>query len=675
MVRSMNLQQRKRKIQKLNPVLSIMAAIWIILFQLGFADNSFAFSSLSEADNEPDFDTLSLEELLNYKIITSAARKPQSFMDTAAAISVITREDIRRSGATSIPDLLRHVPGLHVAQMTSNIWAVSIRGFNQGVSNKVLVLMDGRSIYSPRYGGVYWDIQNTLIGDIERIEIIRGPGASLWGAKAVNGVINIITADTSETQQGLVKTGAGSAEKGYGSFRYGGATEQDIYWKVYAQFFERDGFKHASGTDVGGDWNSLRGGLRMDWSPPDQHPADQHDFTLQGDVCHVNSEYDSGLKETKENGNLFFRWQNSPSERSDMKLQVYYDMSNNERDHYIDIQHFFDTVDIDFQHFFSLGKYHEIIWGAGYRFTDEYLSVKAESVTYYTEERENNLFSFFFQDEIRLYDRALSLIIGARYEYNYLIGSGLQPTLRLLWKATPEQRLWASFSKVVRSPSTTEYVEAIGAAIRDQDAEKVYAWEIGYRAQPSKIFSYDLALFCNHYHNLYERPVYDYDPNRADDTSVMGTNGKAATYGLEIASKWQVFPWWNRQIMYSFIKIDFDFENEKRMFDKEVLYEFGENTSPENQFSLISNMDLSDRYELDLSLRYADRLNGYVDNYVELDARIGVKLSKNIELEISGRNLLHKGHAEFLYQGPNSLYSDYYLEVPRSVTGKITCRF
>ncbi|MCP4353577.1 MAG: TonB-dependent receptor [Desulfobacterales bacterium] len=674
----MNLQQRKREIQKL---LSIMAAIWIILFQPRFADNSFAFSSLSEADNEPDFGELTLEELLNYEI-TSAAKKPQSVMDTAAAISVITQEDIRRSGASTIPDLLRHMPGLQVAHINTNAWAVSVRGFNQRLSNKLLALMDGRSIYSPLYAGVHWGIQNTLLEDIERIEIIRGPGASLWGANAVNGVINIITKDTFETQDGLVKTGAGSSEKGYGAFRYGGTTEQDIYWKVYAQYLNKDGFKHASGADVGGDLNTLRGGFRMDWSP-----ADQHDFTLQGDACQESMEYGSGENGRVENGNLIFRWQNSPSERSDMKLQLYYDRSEYKYSTYRDeSQHLFDTVDIDFQHRFFGGKYHEIVWGAGYRFYDEYLSYKNEYIRF-DQDIKNNLFSFFFQDEIGLYDSALSLIIGTKYEYDDFTGDELQPTIRLLWKVTPKQRLWASVSKAVRTPSTMEYSELrtyndLKAAIIEKDielieknihSEKLYAWEIGYRAQPSKIFSYDLALFCNHYHNLYERPVYDYDPNRGDDTSVMGTNGKAATYGLEIASKWQIFPWWNLQIMYSFIKIDFDFENEKTMFDKQVV-EFGESTSPENQFSLISKLDF-DRYELDLSLRYADRLNGYVDNYVELDARIGVKLSKNIELEISGRNLLHKGHAEFLYRGPNSLYSDYYMEVPRSVTGKITWRF
>jgi iron complex outermembrane recepter protein len=224
-----------------------------------------------------DLTEMSLEALMSMEVTTTVARREQRLTDTSAAVFVITGEDIRRSGATSIPEALRMVPGIQVARIDANKWAVSARGFNGFIANKLLVLMDGRSVYSPLYSGVYWDVQDTILEDVARIEVIRGPGASLWGANAVNGVINIVTRQAAETQGGLLTAGAGTEEKLFGSLRYGGALGEQAHYRIYGKYVERDSGRGVGGEPTNDDWEMARGGGRIDWQP-----SDKQLLTVQG---------------------------------------------------------------------------------------------------------------------------------------------------------------------------------------------------------------------------------------------------------------------------------------------------------------------------------------------------------------------------------------------------------
>ena len=341
---------------------------------------------------------LDFEELMNLEI-TSVSKKTQKVSDAAAAIFVITGEDIRRSGATCIPEALRMVPGLEVARINASTWAITCRGFNGRFANKLLVLMDGRSVYTPLFSGVFWDVQDTLLEDLDRIEVIRGPGATLWGANAVNGVINIITKQAKDTQGGLVTAGIGTEERGIGSVRYGGKLNYDTYYRVYAKYFDRDSAVDVYGHDGADEWHVVRGGFRMDWEP-----ANSNSLTLQGDIYNGNAgqrlsvasmtaPYIRTLDESPEitGGNLLSRWKRTISDNSDIMLQLYFDRT--ERNTEV-IDESRDTFDIEFQHQFSLSERQEFIWGLGYRFTSDNIG-NTFSTSFYLDSQDDNLFSVF----------------------------------------------------------------------------------------------------------------------------------------------------------------------------------------------------------------------------------------------------------------------------------------
>ena len=444
----------------------------ILASSLFFAMNAHADHPAQESVDD-DFLDFSLEELISLDIpdVTSVSRKKQRLMDSAAAIYVITSEDILRSGVTSIPEALRMVPGMQVARLNGNTWSISTRGFNYIFANKLLVLIDGRTVYSPLFSGVNWDVQDTLIEDIDRIEVIRGPGAALWGANAVNGVINVITKKAADTQGGLVSLGAGNEEKAFGAYRHGGEFGDTGFYKVYVKTFERDGLAKADGSDANDDWKMKRVGFRTEWKP-----AADTDFTLLGDIYEGTTRPalkvfnkdepfagDKGMQ-TLENtsrdqrgGNLIAHWKKTVSDTEDYSLRAVIDDYQN-FDYRVTEKR--QSFDLEFQHYFQPIENHDLVWGLSFRRTWYQMSdmryiIHRDENGQPKDSRQDNLYSLFAQDDITL-NHHWNLSFSARYEHNEFTGKEFQPNAKLTWKVNDNRTLWASVSKAVKTPSVSE---------------------------------------------------------------------------------------------------------------------------------------------------------------------------------------------------------------------------
>ncbi len=638
-----------------------------------------------------DLTELSIEDLMSVEVTTTVARKAQRLSDTAAAVFVITAEDIRRSGVTSIAEALRMVPGLEVARLDANRYAITARGFNGNFANKLLVLMDGRTVYSPLYSGVFWDVQDTLLEDIARIEVIRGPGASLWGANAVNGVINIITKPAKETQGGLLAAGLGTEEKGFGGLRYGGAMGDTTHYRAYAKYFNRDNAVDLQGNDNYDKLEVTRGGGRMDWQASARDAV-----TFQGDYYdgRVGNQgtyplYDPPyLTDFKDNvpitgGNLLGRWQRTLSSSSDFIFQTYYDRTERP---VVLLEETRDTFDLDFQHRFGLGRRQEIMWGAGYRLTQAHL-VNGPAVFMRDEERQDQLFSFFLQDEIALWPEKLSLLLGSKFEENDYTGFEVQPNARLLWNAHRQHTFWGAVSRAVRTPSQAEHDTTLTRYVlpgnpetlirfygnEDFESEELIAYELGYRYVPEERLSLDLALFYNDYDQLRTAeagapfleigtPPYIVVPLYVDNQM------KGHTYGTELALEFRPWQWWRLKAAYTYLKMhlqNYDTSNDPTSEDAE-----GE--VPRHQVSLLSYLDLPGNWGLDLWGRYVDDLPAQdISDYITLDARLSWRPTARLELALVGQNLVEEKHQEYAPE-----YIEFTpAEIERSVYVKMTWQF
>ena len=645
-----------------------------------------------------DLTELSLEELMNIEI-TSVSKKEEKLFEAAAAGYVVTGEEIRRSGVTNIPEALRMVPGMHVARIDANKWAVSSRGFNARFATKLLVLMDGRSVYTPIFSGVFWDMQDVLLEDVERIEVIRGPGATLWGANAVNGIINIITKSAKDTQGNFAITGVGSEERGFGGFRYGGKSGDDLYYRFYAKYFNRDSSVYASGEEGADGWDVLRGGFRMDWDVSSSSTLTLLGDMYGGEVGHALSiaSLDSPFVRTSDfdgdiaGASALGRWEHIFSEAQDIALQVYCDRT--EREEGV-IYGGIRTFDIDFQHRFGLGEWQEIVWGSGYRFMrDEYDGTFTMSA--YQENRDYDLISAFVQNEITVVEDRFRLTLGSKFEQNDHTGFEIQPNVRLLW--TPDERhtAWASLSRAVRTPSRAENngrfvkyttssdllspdapvpLAAVVFGDRNFESEELLAFELGYRIRPTDRLFLDVATF----HNVYDKlrtgklgtpfsesspaPEHLVVPIVADNE--MGGN----TCGIELAADWWVLDWWRLHAAYAYLKMHMHLYRDS----KDILWDDWEQQSPDHQFSFSSSMDLPGNLGLDLGAHYVDDLTDLdIESYLTLDVRLGWKPLKSIELSLTGQNLFDNHHPEFDPELPYTLPT----ELERGVYGAIRWRF
>lgn len=647
------------------------------------SDQSRAQSGLTE---------LSLEALMDIRV-TSVSKRPQKLSESAAAIFVLTQEDIRRSGMNSIPELLRMVPGLDVAQVDGNVWAISSRGFNNRYTNKLLVLIDGRSVYTTTSAGVNWDVQNLVLEDVERIEVIRGSGGTLWGANAVNGVINIITRDARDTQGGLVTAGAGNIGQTDGAFRYGAKWGDSGYFRIYGQGFNRGNFPDATGASSHDAWNGKQGGFRLDSTPS---PDDT--IMLQGNYYEVNS--DSRLIHTtltppsniledntdrNRGGHLMMHWQRRLSDDSDMSLQAYYDRADRWRTAAEDES--VETYDLDFQHRFRLTSSQRLIWGLGYRRVESQFQ-NVFTVSFLPANRRTELFSAFVQDEVALREN-LQLTVGSKFEHNSFTGFEYQPNLRLAWEPWRNQTLWAAVSRAVRMPALVDNdIRVILAAAPgappsliallgnpDFKSEELTAFEMGYRGEVSRQFTLDVAGFYNRYHNLGTSdlgiPSIETEPTPPHLLIPLrfGNSMSGDTYGLEFAAKWQVTDKWRLSPAYTWFKARAHLDPTSGDMVSQAAMEGG---SPGHQVQILSRLDLPNRFELDASLYYVGKLPDLgVPAYIRLDVRLGWRPRKDVELSLTAQNLTDNRHAEFAVDSSGTRGG----EVPRSVYGKITWRF
>lgn len=603
----------------------------------------------------------SIEELLALQV-TSVSRKPEKLSEAASAITVITQEDIHRSGATSLPQALRLAPNLQVAQVDAHQWAISARGFNSTTANKLLVLIDGRSVYTPLFSGVFWDVQDTFLEDVDRIEVISGPGATLWGANAVNGVINILTKSARDTQGLLLYGGGGTEERAFGGVRYGGQLGTNAYYRIYAKYFNRDETPLPHGADGQDDWQMGQSGFRVDW-----YPGEVNQLTFQGDGYGgaINQLANGDIRVA--GGNLLGRWSHTISDESDLKVQLYYDRTHR------GIPNTFaedlDTYDFDLQHRFPLGERQDIVWGLGYRLSEDRVDNTA-NLAFLPARLSFQIFSAFVQDEIMLVRDRLRLTLGSKFEHNDFSGFEFQPSGRLSWTVTSRQTLWAAISRAVRTPSRIDqdfFVPGnppFGLAGGPKFvSEELLAYELGYRVQPLKQLSASVAAFYNDYDNL--RSLEPGPPV----TIANGLTGEA--YGAELAANYQLTSWWRWQAGYTYLQKYIRLKPGSMDFNQAR----GEGSDPEQQFSVRSSMDLPGNVTLDGTLRYVDILHniangvrGAVPSYVELDVRLSWTPVKNLELSVVGQNLLDRQHPEFGF--PTSRH-----EIERGVFGKVTWRY
>jgi iron complex outermembrane receptor protein len=658
------------------------------------------FSCLLFAEEQNEALDLSVEDLLNVEV-TSVAKKAQSLNDAPAAF-VISNEDIKRSGSTNIPDALRLAPGLDVARIDGNKWAVSARGFNGRRANKLLVLIDGRSAYTRSFSGVYWENQDVMMEDIDRIEVIRGPGATLWGANAVNGVINIITKNSSETQGGLVNAGGGNREQGFGSFRYGTKLGENTTARAYVKGSNRGENTLQSGGKAGDDWSKVQGGFRLD-----SHLGIQDVLTVQGDIYQstINQlsnfsqlappfEFTENDKTSASGGNVLGRLQHTFSPTSDYSLQFYYDTYIRKDVAYNESR---DTLDLDFQHRFALLDGHEIIWGVGYRFGHDNLAGKMiqNGTTPYNlnpASVNDQVVSGFIQDELTLIESTLWLTVGSKFEHNDYSGFEGQPSARIMWAPHNQHRLWAGISRAVRTPSRAEQsltalirvippqaltfppfgtppVAVISQGDTNFMSEEVISYEAGYRTTFSKSVSLDVTGFYNDYRDLrYSLPVaQDFNGAYVTQSLAFSNALSGKTYGIEIATVWQMLDWWRWDVNYSWLHTQLGNPGD------------GPQTgiSPQQRVSLRGSLSPRRDIDLDFWLRYVDPNSAtgvlgdtIIKGYVALDLRTAWRPYRGIELSVVGQNLMAQKHLEYINENQTLPTL-----IDRGVYGKISWSF
>ena len=656
----------------------------------------FCLGNLASAEEQNEALGLSVEELLNTKV-TSVAKKAQSLNDAAAAAFVISNEDIKRAGVTNIPDALRLAPGLDVARIDSNKWAVSSRGFNSRFANKLLVLIDGRSAYTRTFSGVYWENQDVMMEDVDRIEVIRGPGATLWGANAVNGVINIITKHSSKTQGGSLNVGGGTQERDFASFRYGTKLGEDTTARAYVKGFNRASNTHVSGDNANDSWDEVQGGFRLD-----SQLNTQDTLKFQGDIYHNNINQASVFPQitppfvlAQKNkldtygGNILGRYQHTISPTSDYALQFYYDTYTRNGDFRDESR---DTLDLDFQHRFSLFDSQEFVWGLNYRYGHDKIvgrPLQNGTILFTANPPSVNdqVYSGFIQDELTLIDDKLWLTIGSKFEHNDYSGFEGQPSAKIMWAPYNQHRLWAGVSRAVRTPSRGDqdasglvsvlppkppFLPPVVANFRGNPnfgSEEVIAYEAGYRTSFLKTMSLDVTGFYNDYRDLRQTqsgtPAFTGSFLEVPTNFVSNMHGK--TYGIEVATVWQMLDWWRWDVNYSWLRTEMD----------NPLPDSKNSKSPEQRVSIRGALSPWDTIDLDFWFRYVDRNlaivstgDGSIKQYVTLDLRLAWRPMKNLELSLVGQNLLQQQHLEYIQEISTSPTA-----IDRGMYGKVSLGF
>jgi|CXWL01.1.fsa_nt_gi iron complex outermembrane receptor protein len=647
---------------------------------------SSALASSAEDAEIKKLLSMSLEELSNV-VVTSVSKKTEPENEAAAAVFVVSQDDIRRSGATTIPEALRMVPGISVAQSGSNNWTVTSRGFNSQFANKLLVLMDGRTIYSPLFSGVIWDSQDVMMEDIERIEVIRGPGATLWGANAVNGVINIITKNSRDTQKGLASASIGNQMSG-GAVRYGTKFGDDGYVRAYAKYNDYNSQFNTDGSDAGDTWRKQQAGFRSDMKI-----SSKDKLTVQGDIYSVDEDdsflfpnlssgtyYDSSKGFKLSGGNILLHWEQKQSDLSETSVKAYFDNAASETLFFNDKA---NTADIEFQHVWTGWERQEFVWGGGYRFIND----SNDPSTQYAltpKTRNDSLYNAFLQDKIALIPEKVFLTLGSKFEHNDYSGFEVQPSVRMSWLPSYTQTVWGAVSRAVHTPSRFDDNGRLSQLIvppsvslpiptlvdsvanSDLESEKLISYELGYRFQPVKNLSVDLTGYYNDYSNLLTNSLGT--PSVIGGTHVYqplitGNSNEAHSLGFEAVARYDINSSWRLLGSYSYIDLVFDDKG------KVGLYSLGKN--PKHMFNLRSTYLFQNRVEMNNSLYTVSKLQSInVPSYYRFDTKFSYPLTDSVNISLVGQNLLDKRHKEFspfLYQTQ--------AEIGRSVYAGVSYKF
>ncbi len=650
----------------------VVATIW--LSSLGFGK-----PQPNPAPGLAALKQLSLEQLSQLEVV-SPTKEPVPAFKSPVAIYVITGEDIRRSGVTTIPDALRMAPGVEVAQIDASKWAIGIRGFGTRISRSVLVLMDGRTVYTPLFAGTYWEVQDTFLDDIDRIEVIRGPGGTIWGPNAVDGVINIITKSANETHGAMAKVSGGNQEQGSGSFRYGGETASGFNYRVYAKGFSRGAQSHPDSNRFD-DWHGAQGGFRLDWAR-----GARDSFTLQGDgysqsdgeqvtVTNYTPPSTANVtgREELSGGNALFRWKRAFDADNDIQIQAFYDRTNRLEPNLGENR---DTYDVDYLERAKAGRRHEFLFGAGVRVSQGRFQEVTTGLVFSPLKRTDYLLSAFLQDDFTLVPGKLTLSAGSKLLRTNYASLNFEPSVRLAWTPTSRQTFRASFTHALRTPSDGEHDFYLSSylgtsngvptfarfdANPDFAPEQLNADEVGYRRLFGKNLFLDLSGFFNHYHDLFSEQVLSLSATGSGlpyPTAVPGPSSYTliqaqfqnglygATYGGEATGEWRPMNGWRLHGSYSFLRISLHQAPTNTL-------SFGpaadEGSSPQHEVSLSSSLDLSTRLQLDMIYRYVSALSAQgVNAYSTGDARIGYKLGRHLDLSLVAQNILQPDHVEYM---------------------------
>ena len=644
--------------------------------------------------NTSDLADESLEDLMNIKVV-SVAKTDTTIARTASAIFIITEQDIRNSGATNIPDLLRIVPGVDVAQIDANTWAINARGLNAHFSSELFVMVDGRSVYTSTFGGVYWDVLDLPLENIARIEVIRGPGGSVWGENAVNGVINILTKKAGETAGNLVVGGAGDLLQGFGTLQHGGKLGQATQYRLYAKYFNQVGMSGLLGPQGGDGWHVLRGGFRTDTTL-----SPKSTLTIQGNIYDGQegsptallqsvtspAPQDAELRVPISGGFLESIWKHTYSARSDITLQAYFDRY--QRNDELDENR--NTLNIDFQQHFAWHDGHNLVWGLGYNFSAS-RSRGILTVSLSPPNLDTQIFSGFAQDEMRIVPDRLYLTIGAKLEHNYYTAFNIMPSARLAWTPTAHRMLWAAISKADRTPEELDTavrynlggfpgangIPILEAAIGNPhfQNEGLVAYEAGYRASIREKLTFDLACYYGDYrHQETVEPAPTFLESTPPPLHLVVPvtfqnlmHGEA--HGLEVAANWKVSHRWTLSPGYALEQIHMHLDPTSQ--DTSSIAAAQGNT-PVQSAQLRSHLALANRISLNTNAYFVDRLSyGGIPSYTRLDAGITSQWTERLSSSLFGQNLVQDRHLEFL---DDSRITRSTL-IKRSVYGKLSWQF
>ena len=627
-------------------------------------------SFLADASDVEALAELDLEELAQQdalvptldQTVSTVQRRVSTVRRTPAAIHVITNEMIRHSPFRRLPDLLRMAPGVIVQRPNSSLWHVGIRGGATRFSPRLLVQIDGRSVYTPLFSGVYWDVQDVLLEDIERIEVIRGPGGSVWGSNAVDGIINIVTKSARDTQGLLWQAGLGTEERSFAAFRYGTELSQDAWVRVYAKGFDRDAGFSPIGQEHD-DWRQMRGGFRADWQPDSLTTV-----TVQGDLYQGITGFSDIVpalvppvyRERRvddvdvHGGNLLARWSSGDPETGKHTIQLYYDVADRHRALY---RYERQTIDLDWQYETNWDA-HRVVLGGGYRSNWDQFEGEGFVFALRDPDRQYGLANLFVQDTWELIPELLSLTSGVKLEHNDFTGLEVQPTLRLLWNVTEDVVFWSAVSRAVRTPSraddgliahtlpasTSPAVFPLVLGTPDFDSEELIAYEVGVRSELNRKLYLDATAYYHNYDRL--RGAIELTPMPRpygfDVPTLLVNSVRGEAYGFELAASYQFLDSLSFYTAYTFARTDARSGPRNVLGVREI-----EETVPRNQLYAQLNWRPTEWFSFGVTGRYVDRVPFWdVPSYFVMDLSATWHVLPDADVIVAATDLLDRSHPE-----------------------------